>query len=48
MLEVDNVSVTIIPEPQTNGLVAAGISLLALAYIPRRSYSPATLVELGG
>jgi hypothetical protein len=48
VLGVDNVSVTIIPEPHSNGLVAAGMSLLALAYTARRSYSPATVVELGG
>jgi hypothetical protein len=48
ILGLDNVIVTIIPEPHTNGLVAAGISLLAIAYKARRPYSPAAVVELGG
>ena len=39
MLGVDNVSVTIVPEPHTNGLVAAGITSLALAYAVKRSRS---------
>jgi hypothetical protein len=40
LLGIDNVSVTIIPEPHINGLVAAGLTLLALAYVARRSGSP--------